>query len=184
MSNSGTRAGTSVDASSGASAHQQNCKQSFPAETSCVKPAKPYGDLISQLGRTLSAANHYLSHLMTQKGVQGLVPSHGDILVNLFAHESMTMAALAESIGKDPSTVTVLVRKLIDAGYVKTEKSSLDRRVTEVSLTGKGQALKADIAFVNEQLLTAMEEGLSSEELSAARKTLMKMRDNFEKASQ
>lgn len=79
----------------------------------------PHGDIVSLMSRTLGAANRYLVELMAREGLAGIVPSHGDILMQLFAHDAMSMAALAEAIGKDPSTVTALVRKLANAGYVE-----------------------------------------------------------------
>lgn len=47
--------------------------------------------------------------------------------MQLFANGEVPMTTLADAIGKDPSTVTALVNKLVDAGYVKTEKSTSDR---------------------------------------------------------
>ena len=143
----------------------------------------PYGNALSQMSRTLGAANRYLSELLAESGIEGLVPYHGDILLQLFAHEALPMATLAAAIGRDPSTVTALIKKLISAGYVETAKSAVDKRVTEVRLTEQGRALGARIAAINQQLLHVMAQGVSKEELSAMVKTLATVRANFEKAS-
>ena len=148
----------------------------------CPGHALPYGDMVSQLSHTLAAANRYLTQLLSEEGIEGLVPSHGDILEQLFNHDVLPMAALAEAIGKDPSTVTALVRKLMDAGYVATAKNPVDRRVTEVRLTDAGRALGGSVAQVSKKLLATMFAGLSNDELNQTKSALMTMRDNFEKA--
>ena len=140
-----------------------------------------YGDMVNQLARTLAAANRYIMQLLAEEGIEGLVPSHGDILDQLFNHDGLPMAALAEAIGKDPSTVTALVRKLSEAGYVTTAKNSVDRRVTEVRLTDAGRALAASAMQVSERLLATMFDGLIDSELSQTKATLIAMRNNFEK---
>ena len=43
----------------------------------------PHGDIVSLMSRTLGAANRYLVELMAREGLAGIVPSHGDILMQL-----------------------------------------------------------------------------------------------------
>lgn len=148
------------------------------------KERSPYDAMISQLSRTIAAANRYIVELLSQNGLTGLVPSHGDILLQLFAHEALPMAALAHAIGRDPSTVTALVKKLVKAGYVQTLKSATDKRVTEVRLTEEGRALEATVGRISEQLIDAMKQGLTESELDATVQVLQKMKANFEKASE
>lgn len=147
----------------------------------CGNDNASYGDMISVMSRTLAAANRLIARLLADEGIIDLIPSHGDVLMQLFAHDEMTMAALADAIGKDPSTVTALVRKLVDAGYVKTGKDPDDRRITRVSLTDAGRALKPRFAQVSRRLCETMRSELSSAELEAARDSLMKMKESFDK---
>lgn len=95
-------------------------------------------DFVSTLSRTLAAANRFLMTRLRDEGLDSLVPSHGDILMHLFVHEDVTMHELAQAIGREPSTVTCLVRKLANAGYVQTAKHDGDRRITYASLTEQG----------------------------------------------
>lgn len=141
---------------------------------------RPCNDLISLMSRTLSAANHLILKLLAEEGIKNLVPSHGDILMCLFSNDAIPMATLAESIGKDPSTVTALVKKLMDAGYVQTEKDACDKRITNVSLTEKGLGLRTSIQRVNDKLTETMGNGIPEGDLSITRKSLLKMKGNFE----
>jgi len=90
---------------------------------------------------------------LDRRGPAGLVPSHGSILAMLYAHGPLPMNALAQGIGRRKNTVTTLVRKLEDAGFVRRSTDPADSRVTMVGLTDKGEAFRADFAETSERLL-------------------------------
>lgn len=138
-----------------------------------------FGDIVSVMSRTLGAANRCLVELMEREGLAGIVPSHGDILMQLFAHDSMPMAALACAIGKDPSTVTALVRKLEQAGYVEKLPSPKDRRVNEVRLTARGRKLEGAMGRISAELIAKMTRGISDADLRIARECLLAMQANL-----
>lgn len=150
---------------------------------SLVPAVPPGGDVVSLMSRTLGAANRYLVALMAREGIIGVVPSHGDILMQLFAHDAMPMAALAEAIGKDPSTVTALVRKLADAGYVEKAPSARDRRVCEVRLTDTGRALAPAMERVSTELIATLTNGVAPNDLACACRTIKTMHANVTAAS-
>lgn len=139
-------------------------------------------NFISSLSRTLAAANAYLMEQLKQAGLVGIVPSHGDILAQLFANDVMTMQGLSDRIGRDPSTVTCLVKKLVDQGYVRAQKSVEDKRRTEVSLTKKGQRLRGEFENISRELVNAQMTGISSRDFDITCKTLAKIKANFESA--
>ena len=66
------------------------------------------------------------------------------------------MGALAEAIGKQKNTVTTLVHKLEEAGYVFKTPSREDSRVTLVSLSAKAVDTRADLEAVSRRLLDAV----------------------------
>lgn len=146
---------------------------------------RPEGSsLVSELSRTLAAANDYLTLLLRQAGLAQLVPSHGDILMQLFNEEPMTMQTLSERINRDPSTVTVLVKKLKNAGYVETTKGEHDRRRTEVRLTPAGRDLRAAFERISQKLLEAQMRDVSTADVAAARAVLAQIKENFAYAYQ
>lgn len=139
-------------------------------------------DLVHELGRTLDAANACLERLMEAEGVHGLVPSHGDILFALYGEEPASMQRLAAACGRDPSTVTALVKKLAAAGYVSVERCPTDGRSKWVRLTDEGRALQPKFQRISAHLRQAQSEGVSSAELAEAKRVLGIMRTNFEEA--
>jgi DNA-binding Lrp family transcriptional regulator len=62
------------------------------------------------------------------------------------------MKDLADKIHRTKPTVTVLVDKLVELGYVTKEKSYEDSRVTYISLTEKGAALKPVFTEISDTL--------------------------------
>lgn len=134
---------------------------------------------ISSLGKTLAEANRFLTLCLHRAGLTDLVPSHGDILLHLFAHGPVPMQKLAQAIGRDPSTVTALVRKLAAAGYVSTQKDAADRRITRVQLTAKGEQLRDAFGRISTELLQTQMRGVSEAELTAACTVLHTIRNNF-----
>lgn len=149
-------------------------------EQTITCPIAPHAHsaIVSLMSRTLGAANRYLVELLAREGLVGVVPSHGDILMQLFVHDAMPMAALAEAIGKDPSTVTALVRKLVSAGYVEKARSTHDGRVQEVRLTAAGRSLEDAMATVSRELIATLTDGLSDEDLAITCRTMKAMQAN------
>lgn len=66
------------------------------------------------------------------------------------------MGVLAKAIDRKKNTLTVLVKKLEEAGYVRRTPSPADSRVTLIALTAKGEAFRTDFAAVSERLLAAV----------------------------
>ncbi len=141
------------------------------------------GGFVNSLAQTLAAANGYLVSQLAAVGLRDLVPSHGDILLQLFRHEDITMQELSERIHRDPSTVTTLVKKLVDAGYVKTRKSPEDKRRTQVSLTKLGQSLRKDFDLISKNMVEVQMQGIDERSFEIACDTLMRIRMNFLQAS-
>lgn len=140
------------------------------------------GSFVNFLAQTLGFANKYLIALLNKEGLCHLVPSHGDILVMLFSQKRLSMQALADGIHRDPSTVTALVKKLADAGYVSTHKSTVDRRKTEVSLTTEGERLQDSFDEISKQLVEAQMDGISKKDFLYACGVLKDIQENFKRS--
>lgn len=101
---------------------------------------------------------------MEEHGIKGIVTSHGDILHALNRKPKMTMAEIAAKIGRDKSTVTALVDKLVRLGYVTKERDTFDTRIVYVTLTGKGHELKPVFEEISKDILEVFYTGISETE--------------------
>ena len=136
---------------------------------------------IALMSRIREKGNKLIVRELRQQGVEGIVPSHGEIMVHLFAAEECTMQNLAKQINRTKPTVTVLVEKLVACGYVVKEKSAEDNRVTFIKLTAKGWELKPIFEVISAKMNAIVYQGLCEEEAEMLEKVLTQINGNLDK---
>lgn len=109
--------------------------------------------IIMLIARIHEKANAFLMEELSSHDMEGLVPSHGDILFLLFLKGSLAMNEIATLINRTKPTVTVLVDKLVDHGYVEKIGDPDDNRVTRISLTARGRSMKSNILEISGNLI-------------------------------
>ena len=72
----------------------------------------------------------------------GLTYTQYVVLMVLWEHESMNVGQLGEILRLDAGTLTPLLKRLEKEGLVSRERSKEDERITIISITKKGEALK------------------------------------------
>lgn len=132
------------------------------------------------IGKIYSGMGTLLVQELKKAEVDGIVSSHGAILMELFFQSELPMNVLAEKIGKTPQTVTSLVKKLVDMGYLETRKSESDCRTTMVLLTDKGRDLQPVFYSISEKLYDTQYMGMTAEEIQELRRLLMMVLENFD----
>jgi MarR family transcriptional regulator, organic hydroperoxide resistance regulator len=136
-------------------------------------------DIFALVSRVRAATNEYLIVELKGMGATGLAPSHGDILAALFRGGELGMTELAASIRRKKNTLTVLVAKLEDLGYIARRQDPEDARRSCVFLTGKGEALREPFARISRSLLAKGLRGIDEGEVDAASRCLEKMLGNL-----
>ena len=91
-------------------------------------------------GRLSEATSTFILESLKREGMGELLPCHGDILHVLTEQETATVMELSRLTHRSKSTVSALVTKLVDLGYVARERSAEDSRVINLRLTEKGRA--------------------------------------------
>lgn len=135
--------------------------------------------IILQIGRIRDKANSFLTGELARRNLKGIAPSHGDILWALFTHGDLPMKKLAEIINRDKSTITALVNKLIEFGYVERKTHESDLRSNIISLTEKGKAVQKDFRQVSDSLRKKAYQGLTDEEMETLMRLLTRVHDNL-----
>lgn len=133
------------------------------------------------IGKLRGQINQFIILELKKEGIDGIVPSHGDIIVSLLKKEAMTMRELADKIEKDPSTITTLVKKLNHLGYTQVVKDNRDKRANRVLLTSKGKNLEEIFFAVSEKLYSKQFENIDEKEQIIFREVLIKMIENFKR---
>jgi DNA-binding MarR family transcriptional regulator len=137
-------------------------------------------DIFALISRVRAAVYEYLAGALQERGIEGLAPSHGDILAALFREGQLGMTELARAIRRKKNTVTVLVAKLEEQGYIERVADQEDGRRSFVSLTRKGLAFRDHFSRISAGLLAKGLSGIDEAELEAARNCLEKMLANFQ----
>ena len=132
-------------------------------------------EMLSLVSKIHEKGNRFIIEELKNNGAEGLVPSHGDILVCLYKNGKMTMKDIANSIHRTKPTVTVLVDKLEKLGYIKREASEEDNRSTNIVLTQKGEDFKVIFEKISKELNKMLYKNLSPEESELIEKLLRKV---------
>ncbi len=89
--------------------------------------------------------------------------------------ESRRMTELAEQLGIVPRSLTTVIDALEDAGLVRREVDSRNRRATLVHLTEKGSAVRDDMREARRRAAEDLFAPLASEDREALARLLMMM---------
>ncbi len=103
-------------------------------------------------------------------------PVQALLLFNI-ADSELTAGELKTRGHYQGSNVSYNLKKLVEAGYVRHERSSTDKRSVRVSLTDKGQAIRDRVDALYNRQLQAVEQvvGLNIEELERLNKALTRL---------
>ena len=95
-----------------------------------------------------------------------------------------TVGEIAEALNVTVPTVTVCVSKLVKKGYAIKTRSEKDARVTFVELTREGRKMNRLHRYFHEQMLYAIEEEFSDEEMEYLIRCIRKLNTFFEEKSE
>ena len=138
-----------------------------------------HNNAIALMSRIREKANRLIIRELEERGVQGIVPSHGEIMVHLFDGKEYAMKELADKIHRTKPTVTILIDKLVAYGYVLKEKSLEDSRITYIKLTKKGLELRPIFQEISDKLNGFVYDGLTEEEAILFEKMLSTINKRF-----
>ena len=131
--------------------------------------------ILSLISKIHEKGNRFIINELKNSGAEGLVPSHGDILVCLYKNSKMTMKDIANCIHRTKPTVTVLVDKLEKLGYLKREVSDKDSRFTNIVLTQKGEDFQTTFEKISKDLNEMLYKNLSNKEVEILEELLRKV---------
>src|SRR5699024_1840196 len=112
--------------------------------------------IIYFISRTKANMIKFIENKLKENNLTELIPTHGNILTALYeSDKKLTMKEIAKKIGKDKSTVTPLVNKLITLRYIKKDKSIHDKCITYISLNSKAGDIEDNYNSISSQVREA-----------------------------
>lgn len=135
--------------------------------------------IIWLISETRQMANNFIMQELKKHGITELVPSHGNILINLFQNPEMTMSEISKKINRKCNTVTTLINKLVNLDYIQKNTDSSDQRITRISLTIKGKAFEKTFRKISDKLMKITYLGFTEQEKKELSNSLIKINKNF-----
>ncbi len=121
----------------------------------------------------------FLRRELSKKGIDGLAPSHGDILFVLDRKGPITMQDLARRTLKDKSTVSTVINRLEALGYIVKEKDAADGRYANLTLTPKADRLRPVLYGISKKMNAKLFEGFTEDEKQTLFRLMEKMYGNL-----
>lgn len=138
--------------------------------------------LEDQLCFSIYAAQHAFNRFYKPLlGPLGLTYPQYLVLLTLWEEDGLPVHAIGERLGLDSGTLTPLLRRMADGGFVTRQRDRLDERMVGIHLTAKGKRLEAKAASFPQQIGAAA--SCSAGELNALRQLMFRLRDDLDAAS-
>lgn len=96
------------------------------------------------------------------------------VLSTLWEEDGQTIGAVADRLALEPSTITPLVKRLEQAGFVGRQRNPADERQVQVRLTAKGRDLRAETGCLTDELLRRS--GMTVEQIVALNQQVQALR--------
>ena len=106
------------------------------------------------------------------------------LLFALSRQDGLSNADLAQKLNVTPPTISNMVKRMRQSGYVEKRRDSDDERIMRVYLTEQGREAMATLRQIIDQVNETMIQGLSAEEKALLIPILKKITANIENALQ
>ncbi|WP_223180192.1 IclR family transcriptional regulator domain-containing protein [Streptomyces griseicoloratus] len=152
-----------------------------PGEQICAMGDAPSGATWGRVSHALFRAGRlHRVHAGTLLRRVGLYPGQEILLMLLWDEDHRAQADLIRALALDASTVTKMLQRLEQAGFITRSPSPTDRRASVVSLTDAGQALRDQVADLWHELEQDATTLLSEEETTAVTGILGKIEEGLQ----
>ncbi len=134
--------------------------------------------------RNLGFLLHDVARLMRKRFEQnarglGLTRSQCQVLAHLARNEGIQQSGLADILEVEPITLTRLLDRLEEAGFVERRAHATDRRIRQLYLTDKAHPLLADIFTIGAATRGEALEGVAEEDRDRLFALLSSMKANL-----
>lgn len=106
-------------------------------------------------------------------------PAQGRIMFVLWREDGIPIRELAQRTSLGKSTLTSMLDRLEETGYIVRERSASDRRVIRVKRTAKDRAAQKAYERVSRAMTDVYYRGFTHAEIDAFERTLERILDNL-----
>lgn len=109
----------------------------------------------------------------------GLHPGQEIVLFALWERDHRTQVDLARTLRIEQGTITKILRRMEEAGFVERRTSTVDRRAQQVSLTPRGRRLRPRVEAAWAELEATSVAGMTARERAQLERLLEKVATNL-----
>lgn len=134
-------------------------------------------ELLAQISQ---GYRHLSDRLMEQIGMHRAPAA---LLCRLFLQDGLTQSELAEQLSLQGASVTQVLQRMEEAGWVRRERDAEDNRLVRVYLTEKGREKERSITEQFMKLQETIFAGIAPRERAFLRQLLTQMHQNMSRTS-
>jgi DNA-binding MarR family transcriptional regulator len=137
-------------------------------------PAEPLTNAIVRVAR--------LQRMLAQQMLRGLGLHLGQelVMMQLWERGPQTQTDLVRTLDSDSATMTRMVRRLENAGFVRSRPSPTDKRATIIEATPASQAVRREVERAWAQLEKIAVGDLTPAQQSGVLEALQRLEDNLD----
>ncbi|MBO5144253.1 MAG: MarR family transcriptional regulator [Lachnospiraceae bacterium] len=137
-------------------------------------------DHFSNIGRYVSIFDR-LMKMYYDRGLSAFEIGWGQqfYVEYLYDHPGASPQEMVETIRVDKATLTKIIKKLTEVGYIRVIVDERDRRVKHLYLTERAIPAAKQIKKIHANFYETFRAGISPEELTLVEQTLQQMADNI-----
>ncbi|MCZ7545932.1 MAG: MarR family transcriptional regulator [Anaerolineae bacterium] len=136
---------------------------------------------IQRLIPQVCRAHHALAQVLF--GELGLYRGQPAVLELLWEQDGRTHTELGEALRVQPATVTKMMQRMEQAGFLERRPDPDDQRVSRVYLTPRAWEVRPAVMRIVETLAEVTMQDFTLEEQALLRRFLVQMRDNLRRVS-
>jgi MarR family transcriptional regulator, organic hydroperoxide resistance regulator len=99
----------------------------------------------------------------------------------LWSEDGLSQRELSARVGTMEPTTVIALRSMEKSGLIRRERSSDDKRRSQVWLTPKAERLRDDLLAIARGITDAAEDGISRDELAQFRRVIRRMTENLDR---
>jgi DNA-binding MarR family transcriptional regulator len=132
------------------------------------------------LGRYITTISKHIKYYINQRANKfNLNIDQVHILKTLYDNQGVNQEELTEIYKSDKVTISKLLDRLVEEGYIEKRRNKDDRRVKNLYVTEKGEALKGEIKEIFKDITRVLASDFSEKENFIIRKLLSRMSENI-----
>ncbi|MHC4696202.1 MAG: MarR family winged helix-turn-helix transcriptional regulator [Planctomycetota bacterium] len=124
-------------------------------------------------------AGRIFTRKLKEHNIDEINPAQGRIMFVLWRHDGISINELTKRTSLGKSTLTSMLDRLEESGYVVRVPSRKDRRQILIKRTEKDKSLEGVYVRVSQEMTKVFYEGLSASEIDRFERSLHQILDNL-----